>query len=292
MASVQAATPAMFDDIHPLLAGLNPGISRDQWRRLVDYGWRSGEEGIGYVLLHRQRIVGFLGTLLSHRTINGRVVRLCNTTNWVVEDEFRGESFLLFLAVLKLRDCTITNLTSSPKVAAMMTPLGFKQLDTRVRLLFPAPAALGRADPERPVIAADRETIVATLDAADAKIFADHAGCECGHAVVRVPGGYCYLVFTRKHRSVYGRRVPYCHIHYISNRAVFRRHLGTIKRHFRATLGAWFLAVDERLIGNGSALFSPAYRLSAPRYYRSAALAAEQIDNLYTELVVLGQPHA
>jgi hypothetical protein len=290
MASVQPATPAMFDDIHPLLARLNPAVSRDQWQRLVDYGWRSGDEGIGYVLADRQRIVGFLGTLFSRRTINGRDVRLCNTTNWVVQDEFRGQSFLLFLAVLKLRDCTITNLTSSPKVAAMMAPLGFKPLDTRVRLLFPTPGPPWR----RPAIATDRATILATLDAADAKIYADHAGCDCGHLVVRPDPeeAYCYLVFTRKHRAAYGARVPYCHVHYISNRAVFERHLGAIKRHFLTALGAWFVAVDERLVGNGAGPLSRAYRLSAPRYFRSDVLAAGEIDNLYTELVVLGQHHA
>jgi hypothetical protein len=288
MTRVEAATPDMFDDILPLLLPLNPALSKDQWRRLADYRWRTDEDSIGYVLVEKQTVVGFLGTLFSRRIIDGKEVRLCNTTSWVVKDEFRGDSLLLLRAVLRLRDCTITNLTSSRPVSALFEKLGFKPLESNVRLLFPVPVLPRLAGRDIPDITADRSALVETLHAADLKILSDHSGWDCGHVVVRVPDGYCYLVFTKKRRRTYGQHIPHCHIHYISNRGLFLRHLSRIKLYFLHTFGSWFLAVDERLIGKGSVGFSRAYRLTTPRYFRSDVLTADQIDNLYTEMVVWG----
>jgi hypothetical protein len=288
MARVEPATPAMFDDLHPLLVQLNPGLSKDQWRRVLDYRWRNAADGRGYVLIEKEQIVGFLGTLFSRRNIGGKEVRLCNATSWIVKEEFRGQSLLLWTTLLRVKDCTITNLTSTRPVAALMDKVGFKALETTVRLLFPVPVLPRLARSHIPEITADHGALRETLRASDLQIFSDHSGYDCGHMVVRGPDGYCYLVFTKKRRTRFGRDIPYCHVHYISNRDMFLRHLSRIKLYFLKTFGAWFVAVDERLIGNRSAGFSVRYRLTPPRYYKSDVLAADQIDNLYTEMVVWG----
>jgi hypothetical protein len=92
-------------------------------------------------------------------------------------------------------------------------------------------------------------------------------------------------VFAKKQRRYGGRSIPYCHVHYIGNRAVFLRHASPIAWYFWRTFGAWFVAVDRRLLGAASVPFSATVRLPVPRYYRSTALAPHQIDNLYTDLV-------
>ncbi|MGH7568141.1 MAG: hypothetical protein ACREL9_04085 [Gemmatimonadales bacterium] len=290
MARVELATPAMFDAIYPLLQELNPRVSQERWRLLVDYRWRSADEPMGYVLVEKQNIVGFIGTLVSRRIIDGKEVRLCNTTNWVVKEEFRAESLSLFMAVMKLRDCTLTNLTSSMKVSALMIKLGFKHLESSVRLLFPVPVLPGLAGRDRPVFVSDHGAIAETLRGTDLKIFRDHSGWDCGHLVVQARGEgadeYCYLVFKTRRKRVLGRDIHLCHIHYISNLRLFLRHLSRIRLYFFKTFGLWLLAVDERLIGHRPVAFSKAHRLRAPRYFRSDVLAADQIDNLYTELVV------
>jgi hypothetical protein len=286
MPEVRPATPEMFEAIYPLLAEHNPALPKEKWRLLVDYPWRSKGDDLGYVLVERGEIVGFLSTLYSRRLIDGKEVRLCNTAHWVVREDFRADSLRLFLIVLRQRDCTITNLTSSATVAAMMPKLRFKLLEENLQLLFPVPVLPKLAGRNGSAITSEPSAIVATLDAADLRIFEDHAGCECGHVVVRARDDYCYVVFSGKSRRVYGVDVPYCHIHYISNRDLFLRHLSRIKWYFLRTHGAWFVAVDERFVGQGVGMFSKAHRLGTPRYYRSEMLAADQVDNLYTELVL------
>ena len=283
MPEVRPATPEMFDEIYPLLAAHNPSIPKEKWRLLVDYPWRSRDDDLGYVLVERGEIVGFLSTLYSRRMIDGKEVKLCNTAHWVVREDFRSESLRLFMTVLRQRDCTITNLTSSATVAAMMPKLRFKLLEENLQLLFPTPMLPGRNGSS---ITSDPNRVAAALNAGDLRIFNDHAGAECGHVVVREGDAYCYVVFSRKRRRVYGVDVPYCHIHYISDRALFLRHLPRIKWYFLRKLGAWFLAAEERLVGQRPGAWSVVHQLSTPRYYRSDVLAADQVDNLYTELVL------
>jgi hypothetical protein len=284
MAEVRPATPEMFDEIYPLLAVHNPSLPKEKWRLLVDYPWRANGDDLGYVLVEKGEIVGFLSTLYSRRIVDGQEVRLCNTAHWIVREDFRGDSFRLFLTVLRQRDCTITNLTSSASVAAMMPKLRFKLLEENLQLLFPVPGfpLSGR---NGSAIITEPSAIAATLNAGDLKIFTDHAGCECGQVIVRDGDDYCYIVFSRKSRRTYGIDVPYCHVHYISNRDLFVRHLARIKWYFLRKRGAWFVAVDERFVGQRLGVFSKVHSLSTPRYYRSAMLAADQVDNLYTELV-------
>ena len=286
MPEVRPATPEMFDEIYPLLATHNPSLPKEKWRLLVDYPWRAREDDLGYVLVEREEIVGFLSTLYSRRMIDGKEVKLCNTAHWVVREDFRADSLRLFLTVLRQRDCTITNLTSSATVAAMMPKLRFKLLEENLQLLFPTPPLPVLGGRKGSTITSDPTRVAAALNAGDLRIFKDHAGAECGHLVVREGDAYCYVVFSRKRRRVYGVDVPYCHIQYLSDRGLFLRHLARIKWYFLRTLGAWFLAADERFVGQHPGPFSKVHPLGTPRYYRSDVLAADQVDNLYTELVL------
>lgn len=286
MADVQAAAPEMFDAIYPLLAEHNPGFPEARWRRLVDYRWRGDGDLIGYVLVERGKIVGFLSTLHSRRTIHGRDTHLCNLAHWVVRREFRAESLRLLAAAVRRPNCTITCLTSSPTVGAMLGTLGFKVLDAHVQLIFPSLWFPRLTRRDRPVISSERSTIAATLDAADLKILSDHRDSACRHLILREGSRYCYLVFTEHRRRLLGFDVPYAHIHYTSARDLFRRHRARLAWYMLRSAGAAFLAIDERLAGRGLGALSRRHRLRVPRYYRSETLEPAQIDNLYTELVM------
>jgi hypothetical protein len=283
MAKVEKATPAMFEDIYPLLLDFNnPNLSKENWKLIFDYPWKSEEEGIGYVLVDDRKVVGFLGTLFSRRILGDREAKLCHTTSWIVKEQYRGESLRLMLPLLKLRDYTINAISLSPRAYAVVERLGFTVLDVNLKLLFPVPDAAFRKDSS--VITSDSDRITSILDPLDLKIYKDHLQYNCGHLVVEDAGGYCYILFTAKRR----KSVPYGHIHYISNREVFLRCLNRIKLHFLYAHRFVFLAVEERMIGTQPLPFSKVYRLKVPRMYKSEVLGREQIDNLYTELVILG----
>ncbi len=278
----------MFDDIYPLLLDLDNTHSREKWRSIFDYKWESDEGYVGYALVDDRKVVGFNGTLFSRRIIDGREVRFCNLTSWVVKEQYRSEAMRLVFPILNLRNYTLTNLTMNDKAWSITKRLGFKNLDTNTRLLFPAPELTGTAKEDSMVIVSDQTRITEILDPMNLRIFRDHLQYECGHLVIHDKYSYCYLLYTGKRYKKYNWEIPYGQIHYISNRSVFLKYLNKIKFHFLKNQKYLFLAVDERLIGNKPIPYSKVYQLKIPRMYKSEILTGDQVDNLYSELVVLG----
>ncbi|MCI0387153.1 MAG: hypothetical protein MOB07_00045 [Acidobacteria bacterium] len=288
MATVEKATPAMFDDIYPLLLELDITHSMEKWRKIFDYQWESGEGYVGYALVDGRKVVGFNGAIFSRRMIDGREVRFCNLTSWVVREQYRTESLRLVFPILNLKGYTLTNLTMNDRAWDIAKRLGFKNLDTNIRLIFLVPGLSASSKEDPPVIVSDQSRIAEILDPVDLIIFRDHLQYNCGHLVIQDKHGYSYLLYTEKTYKKYNCDVPYVHIQYISNRSVFLKRLNKIKTYFLKSRKYLFLAVDERLIGNRPIPYSKVYQLKIPRMYKSEILTGEQVDNLYSELVVLG----
>jgi hypothetical protein len=288
MTVVEKVTPAMLDDVIPLLSELDDTHSREEWREIFDYQWESDEGHVGYALVDDRKVVGFNGAIFSRRIIDGREVRFCNLTSWIVKEQYRTESMRLVFPFLKLKGYTITNLTMNERAWDITRRLGFKNLDTNVRILFPVPGLSATRKEEAPVIVSDQSKIAEILDPVNLKIFIDHSHYNCGHLVIKDKYGYSYIIYTRKRYRKYNCDISYAHIHYISDRSAFLRRLNKIKSYFLKSLKYFFLAVDERLIGNATIPYSKVYQLKVPRMYKSDVLSREQVDNLYSELVVLG----
>src|SRR5262245_50374537 len=133
MATVEKATPAMFDDIYPLLLELDKTHSIEKWRTIFDYQWESGEGYVGYTLVDGRKVVGFNGALFSRRIIGGREVKFCNLTSWIVKEQYRTESLRLVFPILNLKGYTFTNLTMNDRAWDVAKRLGFKNLDANIR---------------------------------------------------------------------------------------------------------------------------------------------------------------
>jgi RimJ/RimL family protein N-acetyltransferase len=288
MTFVEKVTPAMFDDVFPLLSELEDTHSREEWREIFDYQWESDEGYVGYALVDDRKVVGFNGALFSRRIIDGREARICNLTSWIVKEQYRTESMRLVFPFLKLKGYTITNLTMNERAWEITKRLGYKNLDTNIRILFPVPGLSAAGKEEAPVIVSDQSKIAEILDPINLKIFMDHSHYNCGHLVIQDKYGYSYIIYTRKRYRKYNCDIPYAQILYISDRSAFLRRINKIKSYFLKSRKYFFLAVDERLIGNAPIPYSKVYQLKVPRMYKSDVLSREQIDNLYTELVVLG----
>jgi len=288
MTVVEKVTPAMFDDVYPLLSELDETYSREKWRKIFDYQWESDEGYVGYALVDDRKVVGFNGAIFSRRIIDGREARICNLTSWIVKEQYRTESMRLVFPVLKLKGYTVTNLTMNERAWEITRRLGFENLDTTVRILFPVPGLSATSKEEAPVIVSDRSRIAEMLDPVNLKIFRDHLHYNCGHLVIQDRYGYSYIIYTRKSYRKYNFDISYAHIHYISDRSAFLRRINKIKLYFLKSRKYFFLAIDERLIGNATIPYSKVYQLKVPRMYKSEVLSRDQIDNLYSELVVLG----
>jgi len=288
MTVIEKVTPAMFDDVYPILSELDSAKPREKWREIFDYKWESDEGYVGYALIDDRKVVGFNGAIFSRRIIDGREARFCNLTSWIVKEQYRTESLRLVFPFLRLKGYTITNLTMNDRAWEVTRRLGYKNLDTNVRILFPVPGLSATRKEEAPVIVSDKSGIAEILDPVNLKIFGDHLNYNCEHLVVQDKYGYSYIIYTRKRYRKYNFDFSYAQIHYISDRSAFLRSLNKIKSYFLKSRKYFFLAVDERLIGNATIPYSKVYQLKIPKMYKSEVLSREQIDNLYSELVVLG----
>ena len=272
---IRPAIAMDFERVYPLLRQLNDTrMTREVWQRLFLPLWREPGFCPGYVIEDGDDLVGFIGTLYSVRRFNGVEHRVCNLTSWIVLPEYRHQSVMLLLPILRDKAVTLTSLTSSPEAYAVYKKLGFSDLDSAARVIYRFPPLLpGRFQLYR------GSEVAARLSPPLEQIYRDHAGLDLEHCVVEKHGGSCYLVAELKR----GR----AHIHFLSEPGWFRDNLGAIRYQLLTALGVKTLQLDERFLQHKTIFPSRRKVFDQPKQLRSTALGAGDIDALYSELVVL-----
>ena len=252
------------------------------WEGLLNYsGPRDFPSGL--VLLAQQNVVGFLGTLYSERRIRGATEILCNLSSWIVDDAHRASGLGLLRKALQRKDVTVTNFSASSQVEAILRQLGFKALED-TGYLFSLAHGLSRH--EQPVsVVANRADIANLLEGECAKFFRDHAYPHCQHLYLSCDQGDCYLLYTIRHKK---NVLPYAHIHFISNQRVFDRATAMLVRQLARMHAAVGFVVEGRFREPLARPGRFVYPLKLQRLYRSSSLVPADVDNLYTELPVLG----
>lgn len=274
-ARIRPATAEDFTGVYPLLRQLNDTrITEAVWRRLFEPLWRGADYGPGYVLVDERTVVGFIGTLYSERQVNGTPRRLCNLTSWVVLPEYRSQSVMMLLPIMRDKSVTLTSLTSSEEAYAIYRKLGFKDLESQARVIYRLPGARSR----RYQFLVGRDC-AAALDEAQHAYYRDHEQFDIVHCLVSLGEARCYLMLECKR----GR----AHVHHISDVPWFREHVGRFRHGLLAQLELKTLQVDERVLGGCRITASRAKVFDQPKQYRGRALGVDDIDALYSELVVL-----
>jgi hypothetical protein len=275
-AKVRPATPEDFDQVLPLLKQLNDTrITETVWHRLFANLWQQTDYQPGYVLDTGERLVGFMGTLYSERVIDGETHTICNLTSWIVEEDYRSSSLFLLMPIVRQKGITFTSLTSSPEAYAVYNKLGFADLDTEARVIYRNPLRSGKAYNVITNTTAMRDL----LNDTEQRYLDDHQMLDCTHLLIERDGQYCYCLVEIKRGKL--------HLHYVSDLAFFRQHLAGFRTKLLATLGQKCLQIDERLLQNQSLMFSRKKTFTQAKQFKSATLSADQIDGLYSELLVL-----
>jgi hypothetical protein len=279
---VRAVGAAEFDDILPLLLSFgNRKMSRDDWHRMLfSYDWWPGKER-GFAIYSRGQAVGFLGTIFSKRRIEGREQVVCNTSSWIVREEFRGASIALLKPVLAMRDCTIVNLTPTLRSYEIFAKLGFKPLESELLVLPPLADIRSIAGGS---FSSDSTSISARLDPEEREIHEALATSPRAHRILLRRGvGSCYIVATVRRI----KRVPFAEIHYVGNRDFFWKNRALAHAAALSVMGAPGLAIDRRFAPEkvpGYALRLPAKRLFRPA---DPATPAAAVDGLFSEMITL-----
>lgn len=276
--AVEPVFPSDFDRVAGLLGQLDPTRSPDRWRPIFDFGWRRPDEPVGLMVRSGDRVVGYMGTILSEQIVEGRPERFCNVTSWVVADSERGVGALLGLALGRFQGYTITSLTPNRLTVPILTRLGLRVLDEHWTVLCPT-------WPGRPAgrcrVVTDQEGS-ALLDPEDARILADHRP-YARHLVATGEDGACLVVYTLRRRW----RLRTARLHYLSNRKAFPGYWPAIRRSLVARHRAWLAEADSRLLSGLHLSGAVRKRMGMPRLFRSA-LHPEQVTDLYSEVILLG----
>jgi hypothetical protein len=310
MSFVRKAYPSDFESVYPLLKDFNAeGMSKQRWKLLFKLYFNGDEEHVGYMLLDKNTVVGFIGCIFSKREINGKQFPFCGLSSWIVKPAYRSESLVLFSEVLALKKHTITSFTSVPEAIKILKKLKFKELDN---CFYWIPARINRyLSGVKLRFFADMMHIQQKLDPGNLNIFYDHKNFNAHHLLFESSAGSsCYLIFKKKYiprkkiydmRSVYflnkisklfnstsflDKEVSAARILYISNKSLFYDHLKEVSHFIKINYSLDGLAIDSRFYEKQPGIF--AFK-SLPRIslYKSPYLTPDEIDLLYSELLVL-----
>ncbi len=282
MVTVKKVTEKDFEKLLPLLFELDSRKqTQDEWLGLFKADWDDNENYFGYVMYDCENAVGFLGLLFSQRTLNDNLIKFCNVTSWVVKKKYRGKSLHLFFPVLELGNHTITVLTCNSGTHAIMKKLGFVNLETGQRIIFPLPISLNFKSSTKIIF--NLLEIEKKLEGETLKLFNDHRNLNCFHVMICGPEGECYLIGSRTIK----KNIPLVHIHYISDHRFFSSHINLLSGRICWRMKAFGILVDERQL-HGETIFPSIYfSLPHPRVYKSDTLKSADIDLLYSEYQIL-----
>jgi len=270
-----------FETVHRrLLSPLDSSIPPETWRRLFSYRWTGAEDYAGYGLFDNEEPVGFLGLLFSMRLVHGKQERFCNVTSWTVADSHRHQALTLLAPLMRLQDHTITNLTSTATVQAIFTRLGFRPLDTHVRVAWPLP----RWRTPSGLLVESRTDVIAESVSADLRAVVEDHRPFAYQVLLRWGARVGLVVYTVGGR--HGLRTA--RIHHVEDAELLGSALGPLQRFLAHRNRVRLVQMDGRLWPSPPPSWTTLSALPVPRLYRSKRLAPADVSNLYTEMVLLG----
>jgi acetoacetyl-CoA synthetase len=277
-----------FERVYPLLLEFkNPYLNKEHWRQLfVDHSGLQNDQ-FGWVLVDGCDVVGFVGTIWGKRTIRGETVRLCNASSWIVKPEYRAHSLALHAKVVADKNVTVTNLSPTSQVLKLLGKLGFKLMDKSERIILPVVTKQTFVD--RCEILTEGGAVEGALEGERLQFFRDHQLPHNHHILLRTPAGDCYVMMNRTLKTIRGSlRFPFARVHYIGAPYIFVRHLEKLVLRVAASFKIVAMIVDDRML-HGAAPWYSFMRPGGERKaaFRSERLAADDIDGLYTEAVLL-----
>ena len=223
--TVRKAEMDDFDRVYPLLQKMGHNhSSREDWHKLFENHWQLEDFSPGLLLVHDERVVGFLSTIYSVQTINKQPQIFCNLSSWIVEEQYRSFSFLMILPLVRNKDIVLTSYSSNDVSYAVYNKLGFKEIKRGTRIIYPFPSLKIMMPGHGYQIISDYDQIETVLDENEQKLFNDHRDFHPQICLVTYNNENCLMmgVVKNSHFSLYA----------VSNKAFLQKHL----KHFRLLL--------------------------------------------------------
>ena len=275
--------PAVASDIETVCRLLHEQMNRrllpERWRRITSYGWLEHKPDFGRVVDDGGRIVGFVGSVYADREIAGRRERVVSMSSWYLDKAYRGQGLgFELMGSATADDCmTYTMITVSPRNLAMLPKLGYRILDHDRHVWSASGRPAAGLEIEQ-----DVARILARVDPTQRRMLQDHAGLPVHPVLISAGDGSCLAVFSVKKK---GEDVTYFDAMHLSDPEFFAAHAQAIADTLLPP-GKAVLAVDRRLLA-GHKADGTVESIPVARYYKSQRLAPSEVDNLYSELLLL-----
>ena len=252
---------------------------RSGWDALLSSRWSGPDNSYAVTVRDKGKLVGVLGLVTATRPTRSGMAKMANITSWYVDSAYRGQgvgSQMLELVTAD-PDVTITNFSSAKRAVPVVERAGFSILDAE-RLVWQAGAGQPNFKAHRSPL-----TLGLALGDRDKQVIKDHAGLDLLPLTVETPDGLCTLILSIKQK--HDAYVTY-ETMYVGNRPLFSKHaqaiaLAVLPRHDAV------LSVDSRFVEQGTQCDRREV-FAVPRYYTPGRILAEDIDHLYSEIVLLG----
>ncbi|HEY2840530.1 MAG TPA: hypothetical protein VGJ26_15340 [Pirellulales bacterium] len=276
---IRAATETDVGGVAALVADLSDrsqAVMQSRLEKIVHAPWAGSEVDYGCVLDVGGEIAGFIGWTTATRRLRGQSYKFRNMTTWFVRETHRKASLTLARKALSLPNSTFTVLSATPVAMKLWKYFDFQTFEDGIRIVYPAPSLRGK----RVSIVADH--LADSLPEPLRRVHIDHLNSPCCQICLECEGEKCLVIGLRKARR------PFSHtrILYASNRDFFARHIRGVAlalcRHWRVAT----LRVESRLVGRVP--FSRLRKLKSPLMFRSTSLSADDMDALYSEVVLMG----
>lgn len=266
------------------------------WDPLFNYPWKNPEFPYGYALVDGQRqIQGFLGTIYTRRTINGKSFLSCNLSCWIVDESYRaslgkggkGVGRRMLDPVLMQKDVVVTALSANGLSTKSFLSAGFKSLDSQQMIIPVIPGFRGFGATRKVEISFKTGEIGRRLNEHEREIWNNHRCLPCKHFLMDSPetGEYCYgIATTARIRRVAMIGEKLFNLCYVSNPEFFARHFWSVAGALWRENHLALVRYDKRLIPQTvSALGRP---VTSPRWFYASGMEVPEVDLAYTELVL------
>ena len=259
---------------------MNRQFSSSVWAKVLRAQWLDDAPNFGFMLKeYNGAIVGVLCAIYSPQIINGERERICNIHSWVVLPEYRTKSVLLVLAAIRQAGYHFTMFSPNESGLEIFSYLKFKPLGKTVTSLFHIPSLPGSGVH----FSEDDEEGGRGLAEDQLKIYRDHLAFPWLNCLVFSKAGKTGFILYR--RCTY-KRLASARILYISDKALFICSWKAIRTHLLFSKGLFSSRIESRFIQE-KLTFSRQPEPDQHKFYYSSSLCPDDIECIYSELVVL-----